>query len=322
MPKVFVTRQIPESGIKLLKQAGFEVEISDFDGVLPREQLLEKVKGVDAILSLLTDKMDAELMDAAGPQLKIIANYAVGYDNINLKDAESHNVIITNTPGVLTESVAEHTIALIFALAHRIVESDQFMRDGKYVGWAPMLFLGNDLVRKTLGLVGMGRIGAEVAKRMCDGFEMKILYYDRARSEDLERQYKIEYVDLETLLKNSDFVSIHLPMTPETKHLIGEAQLKMMKKTAYLINTARGPIVDENALVSALKKGVIKGAALDVYEQEPKMAPGLAELPNTVLTPHTASATEETRGAMSDLAAKNIIAVLSGQPPITPVKLQ
>ena len=166
----------------------------------------------------------------------------------------------------------------------------------------------------------MGRIGAAVAKRMHDGFEMKILYYDRARSEDLEKKYNIEFADSETLLKNSDFVSIHLPLTPETRHFIGEPQFKIMKKTAYLINTARGPIVDENALVAALKAGEIKGAALDVYEQEPKMAPGLAEFPNTVLTPHTASATEETRSAMSELAAKNIIAVLSGQPPLTPIK--
>jgi len=281
---------------------------------------LQKVKGADAILSLLTDKVNDELFDAAGPQLKIVANYAVGYDNIDVPAAAKRNIIITNTPGVLTESVAEHTIALIFALAHRIVESDQFMRDGKYDGWAPMLFLGNDLVGKTIGLVGMGRIGANVAKRMCDGFGVKILYYDRSRSEDLEKQYKMEFVDLETLLKNSDFVSVHLPMTPETKHLLGKAQFAMMKKTAYLINTARGPILDEAALVEALKNGVIKGAALDVYEQEPKMALGLAELPNTVLTPHTASATEETRGAMSELAAKNIIEVLAGRAALTPVK--
>ncbi|MDD2730931.1 MAG: D-glycerate dehydrogenase [Candidatus Portnoybacteria bacterium] len=321
MPRVFVTRRIPESGIKLLKDKGYEVEVSDVDGVLPREVLLQKVKGADAILSLLTDKVDDELFDAAGPQLKIVANYAVGYDNIDVPAAAKRNIIITNTPGVLTESVAEHTIALIFALAHRIVESDQFMRDGKYDGWAPMLFLGNDLVGKTIGLVGMGRIGANVAKRMCDGFGVKILYYDRARSEDLEKQYKMEFVDLETLLKNSDFVSVHLPMTPETKRLLGKAQFAMMRKTAYLINTARGPILDETALVEALKNGVIKGAALDVYEQEPKMALGLAELPNTVLTPHTASATEETRGAMSELAAKNIIEVLEGRAPLTQVKI-
>jgi glyoxylate reductase len=321
MPKVFVTRKIPENGIKLLKDAGFEVEVSDVDGVMPREQLLAKVKGVDAILSLLTDKMNAEVMEAAGPQLKIIANYAVGIDNIDLKDAAAHNVIITNTPGVLTESVAEHAIALIFAIARKIVESDQYMRDGKYVGWAPMLFLGNDLVGKTLGLVGLGRIGEAVAKRMTDGFQMKILYYDVKRNEEAEQKYHLEYRDLESLLKDSDFVSIHVPMTPETKHLINGDRMKMMKKTAYLINTSRGPVVDEIALVAALKNGDIKGAALDVYEQEPKMAEGLAQMPNTVLTPHTASATEETRGAMSELAAKNIIAVLSGQPPITPVKL-
>ncbi len=304
----------------MLQEKGYEVEVSDFDGVIPREQLLAKVKGVDAILALLTDKINGEVMDAAGPQLKVVANYAVGYDNLDLPSAKQRNIILTNTPEVLTESVAEHAIALIFALAHRIVEADQFMRDGKYVGWAPMLFLGNDIVGKTLGLVGMGRIGGNVAKRLCDGFGIKILYYDRARSEDLEKQYKMEFVDLETLLKNSDFVSIHLPMTPETKHLIGEAQFKMMKKTAYLINTARGPIIDENALVAALKAGDIKGAALDVYENEPKMAEGLAQLPNTVLTPHTASATEETRSAMSELAAKNIIAVLSGQPAVSPIK--
>jgi len=320
MSKVFVTRKIPESGIELLKKAGLEVEVSDFDGVLPREQLLAKVKGTDAILSLLTDKIDNELLEAAGSQLKVVANYAVGYDNINLADATAHNVIVTNTPDVLTESVAEHAIALIFAIARKIVESDQFMRDGKYHGWGPMMFLGNDLVGKTLGLVGLGRIGGAVAKRMQDGFEMKIMYYDARRNEELEKKYNLQFVDLDTLLKESDFVSIHVPMMPETKHLINAEKLKMMKKTAYLVNTSRGPIIDENALVEALKAGEIKGAALDVYEQEPKMAPGLAELPNTVLTPHTASATEETRSAMSDLAAKNIIEVLAGRAPLTQVK--
>lgn len=322
MPKVFVTRQIPEAGIKMLREKGFEVAVSEVDGVMPREQLLEKVKGVDAILSLLTDKMDSELMDAAGPQLKVIANYAVGYDNINLADAAAHNVIITNTPEVLTESVAELAIALILGISRRLVEADQFMRDGKYHGWGPMMFLGNDLVGKTLGLVGFGRIGAAVAKRMADGFEMKILYYDAKRNEDLEKKYNLQFVDLETLLKESDFVSIHVPMTPETKHLINAERLKTMKKTAYLVNTARGPIIDEAALVEALKAGEIKGAALDVYEAEPKMADGLAQLPNTILLPHIASATEETRSAMSELAAKNIIAVLDGGAPVTPVKLK
>lgn len=325
MPKVFVTRQIPEAGIKMLREKGYEVVVSSHssphDRALTREELLDSVRGADAILSLLTDKVDAELMDAAGLQLKVVANYAVGYDNINLADAAARNVVITNTPDVLTESVAEHAIALIFGLAHRIVESDQYMRDGKYTGWAPMLFLGHDLVGKNLGLVGFGRIGAAVAKRLHDGFEMKILYYDVKRNEELEKKYNLQFVDLDTLLKESDFVSVHMPLLPATKHLIGAEQLAMMKKTAYLINTSRGPIIDENALVVALQNSLIKGAALDVYENEPKMAEGLAQLSNTILTPHTASATEETRSAMSELCAKNIIAVLSGQESLTPVKL-
>ncbi len=321
MPKVFITRKILEAGPNLLRQAGFEVEVSDFDGVLPREKLLEKVKGADAILSLLTDKIDGGVMEAAGPQLKIVANYAVGYDNFDLAAAKQRNVVMTNTPDVLTESVAEHTIALMFAIARRIVESDQFMRDGKYMSWAPILFLGNDLVGKTLGLVGLGRIGEAVAKRMHDGFEMKILYYDVKRNEEAEQKYNLKYCDLETLFKESDFISIHVPLLETTHHLINRQRLSVMKKGAYLINTSRGPVIDEKALVAALKNGEIKGAGLDVYEEEPKMAPGLAELPNTVLTPHTASATEETRSAMSELAAKNIIAVLSGQPALTPIKI-
>jgi len=320
MPKVFVTRQIPDAGIKLLREKGFEVDIYEKDQVIDRAELLQRVKGVDAILSLLTDKMDAELMDAAGPQLKVIAQFAVGFDNINLADAAARNVIITNTPGVLTESVAECAIALLFAISRRLVEADQFLRDGKFNGWAPMMYLGNDLTGKTLGLVGLGRIGEAVAKRMSDGFDMKVIYYDIKRSEEFEQKYKIEYRELGDLLKESDYISIHVPMNEKTRHLIGAEQLKMMKKTAYLVNTARGPVVDEAALVEALKAGEIKGAALDVYEAEPKTAPGLTELPNTVLLPHIASATEETRGAMGELAAKNIIEVLEGRAPLTQVK--
>jgi glyoxylate reductase len=298
-----------------LRQKGFEVEVSDFDGVLPRETLLQKVKGADAILSLLTDKIDGEVMDAAGPQLKIVANYAVGYDNFNLADAKQRGVLMTNTPGVLTDTVAEHAVALIMAIARRVVESDKFMREGKYAGWAPMLFLGNDLKGKTLGLVGLGRIGGTVAKIMKNGFEMKVLYYDIQQNAEMEKQLGLEFRDLESLLKESDFVSVHVPLLPTTKHLIGEPQLKLMKKSAYLVNTSRGPVVDEKALVEALKSGAIKGAALDVYEEEPKMAPGLAEIPNTVLTPHTASATEETRSKMSEMAARNIIEALEGRTP-------
>lgn len=304
----------------MLREQNYEVEVSDYDGVLPREKLLEKVKGVDAVLSLLTDKIDSEVAEAAGPQLKIVANYAVGYDNIDVRALAEKGIVVANTPEVLTEAVAEHAIALMFAVARRIVEADQFMRDGKYVGWAPMLFLGSGLAAKTLGLVGLGRIGAEVAKRMHDGFEMKIIYYDVRRNEELEQKYHLEYRDLDSLLKESDFVSVHVPLLPATRHLLGEPQFKMMKKTGYLVNTSRGPVVDEKALVQALRNGDIAGAALDVYEEEPKMAPGLGELANTVLTPHTASATIEARTAMSELAAKNIIAVLSGQPALTLVK--
>jgi len=320
MPKVFITRQIPEQGINLLKEKGYEIEVSDFDGVLPREQLLGKIKGTDAVLALLTDKINAEFFDAAGQQLKIVANYAVGYDNIDVAEAKKRGVIVTNTPDVLTESVAEHAIALMFAMAHRVVESDKFMREGKYTGWAPMLFLGNDLAEKTVGLVGLGRIGSTVAKRLKQGFDMKIMYYDVNRNEALEKELGLVYADLNAVLKQADFISIHVPLLPATKHLIGEEQLKMMKSSVYLVNTSRGPVIDEKALVEALKNKVVKGAALDVFEEEPKMSPGLAELPNIVITPHTASATEETRGAMSELAAKNIIAVLEGQEPLTPIK--
>jgi len=313
---------VPESGIKILKDKGFEVVINPEDKVLTKEELMNNLRGqnYDALFCLLTDKIDAEVMDSFGPQLKIIANMAVGFDNINIEEARKRGIMVTNTPDVLTESVAEHTIALMFAIARRLVESDQFMRDGKYIGWAPMLFLGNDLVEKTLGLVGLGRIGAAVAKRMHDGFEMKIIYYDVKRNEELEKQYHLEYRDLENLLKESDFVSVHVPLLETTRHLIGEPQLRIMKKTAYLINTSRGPVIDEKALVVALKSGEIKGAALDVFEFEPKMAAGLAELPNTVLTPHTASATEETRSKMSDLAATNIIEALEGHTPPNLVK--
>lgn len=317
MIRVFVTRRIPDSGIKLLTDRGLIVEISDFDGVLPREILLQKVRGVDGILSLLTDRIDAELMDAAGPQLKVIGQFAVGFDNIDLKAAAERQIVVTNTPGVLTEATAELTIALMYAVARRIVEADQYMRGGKFHGWAPMMLLGNNLTGKVLGLVGLGRIGQAVAQRMP---QMTILYYDRNRNERLEQTQGFKYRDLDDLLKSADFVSIHVPLTDKTKHLINAERLNLMKKTAYLINTSRGPVIDERALVEALKTEQLKGAALDVYEEEPLMAPGLAALPNVVLVPHIGSATEEARSAMSELAARNIAAVLSGEEPLTPIR--
>lgn len=319
MSKVFITRRIPDAGIKILEKE-HTVVVSPFDGVLTKEEIIEMGKGSDAILSLLTDSMNAEIMDGIGKQLRVIANYAVGYNNIDIKAAAERNIIVTNTPGVLTEAVAEHTIALLFAIAERIVESDEFIRQGKFVGWAPMLFLGSSIVGKTLGILGLGRIGMEVARRMHEGFDVKMIYYDKNRNEEFEKQWGITYVDFETLIKESDFLSVHVPLLPETTHMIGEKELKMMKKTAYLINTSRGPVVDENALVILLKDNIIRGAALDVFEQEPELAPGLKDLANVVLTPHIASATDETRNKMSEMAAANILAVLAGKEPINPVK--
>lgn len=313
MNKIFVTRKIPQAGLDLLKD--YDLKVSPYDRVLTKEELLENVKDIDALLCLLTDKIDKEIMDAAGKQLKIIANYAVGFDNIDVKAASQRKIIVTNTPEVLTETVAEHTIALLFAISRRIVEADKFTRENKFKAWEPMLFLGSDISGKTLGIVGLGRIGVAVAKRMKDGFDLKILYYDVNRNEKLEKQYGLEYSSLEDLLKESDFVSLHVPLLPQTEHLINEKKLKLIKETAYLINTSRGPVIDEKALVKALKNKQIAGAALDVFENEPKLAPGLAELDNVVLTPHIASATIETRSKMAEMAAQNIIDALEGRRP-------
>src|SRR3989344_2860742 len=323
MPKVFITRPIPENGINLLKEKGYEVVMNSEDRLLRREEFVGELrKGkYDAVLTKLTEKIDEEVYDAAGPQAKIFANYAVGYDNIDIASAEKRGLMITNTPGVLTNAVAEHTFALMLAIAHRVAEGDRFTRAGKYVGWAPMLLLGNDLSSKTIGIVGLGRIGSRVAYHAVKGFDAKIIYHDPNRNADFEKEYGATYKEkLEDLLSEADFVSIHVPLMESTRHLINAERLKSMKPSAYLINTSRGPIVDEKALVLALKNKVIKGAALDVFEEEPKLAPGLAELENAVLTPHLASATEETRAAMSRLAAENIIAALEGQTPPNLVK--
>ena len=294
------------------------------DRLLSREEFLGELrKGkYDAVLTQLTEKIDEEVYDAAGPQAKIFANYAVGYDNIDIASAEKRGLMITNTPGVLTNTVAEHTFALMLAIAHRVAEGDRFTRAGKYVGWAPMLLLGNDISDKTIGIVGLGRIGSRVAYHAVKGFDAKVIYYDPNRNADFEKEYGAVYKEkLEDLLSEADFVSIHVPLMESTRHLINAERMAQMKPTAYLVNTSRGPIVDEKALVGALKNKVIKGAALDVFEEEPRLAPGLAELENVVLTPHLASATEETRAAMSRLAAENIIAALSGETPLNIVKI-
>ncbi len=310
---VYVTRPIPEPGLELLRQS-CDVEVKPTDDLVSKEELLEKVKGRDALLCLLTEKIDKEIIEAASPNLKIIANYAVGYDNIDVASATEHGVYVTNTPGVLTDTTADMAWALMFSVARRIVEADKYCREGKFKGWSATLFLGGDVYGKTLGLVGVGRIGAAVAMRT-KGFNMRVLYVDVRHNYEIEREVGAVKVDMDTLLKESDFVSLHVPLMPETRHLIGRRSLAMMKPTAYLINTSRGPVVDEAALAEALRNKVIAGAGLDVYEFEPKITPELLELDNVVLAPHIASGTVETRTKMALMAAENVIAALDGRTP-------
>lgn len=312
-PNVYVTRMLPAEAIEKLQQH-CDVEINPDDRVLTREELLAKVRGRDAVLCLLTDTIDDEVLTAAGPQCKIFANYAVGYNNIDVAAATARRVLISNTPGVLTDATADIAWALLFATARRIVESDAYTRAGKFTGWGPMLFLGRDITGKTLGVVGAGRIGANFAKKS-KGFEMKVLYHDVQPNAKFEAETGATFVDFDTLLKESDFVSVHVPLLPSTRHLMGEREFKLMKSTAVLINTSRGPVVDEHALVEALKSGEIWGAGLDVFEEEPLLAPGLAELPNAVVVPHIASATIETRTKMGIMAVDNILAALNGDTP-------
>ncbi len=319
--KIFVTQGIPEVGITKLKDAGHEVVISEKNGVLTKEELLKALaeQNPDAVLCLLTDKIDAEVFRAT-PQAKIFANYAVGFDNIDLEAGKAHNITITNTPDVLTEAVAEHTVALIVSLGRRIVESDSFARAGKYQNWDPFLLLGMEFKGKTLGIVGGGRIGSRVAEIMHKGFGMSVVYHDQQQNDWLNKEVSGVFKPaLDELLKEADVVSIHLPLNPETKHLFRQERLSLMKQTALLINTARGAIVDEAALAKSLKDSTIAGAALDVFENEPDINPELVELSNVILTPHTASATKEARDQMSIVAADNIIAVLSGKPPVNSV---
>ena len=306
MANIYITRKIPETGINKLKEKGYQVDINPEDRVLSKEELISALqeKPYDAVFCLLTDKIDSDVFKAA-PNAKIFANYAVGVDNIDLKAAKEHNKMISNTPGVLTESVAEHTFALLLAISRRIVEADKFTKAGKFEGWAPTLLLGSSLFEKTLGIIGLGRVGSRVAYQGKNGFDMKIIYYDT--KEKSEAGYRDNVDDV---LKESDFVSLHVPLLDSTRHLIDAQKLKLMKPSAYLINTSRGPVIDEKALVTALKGKIIKGAALDVFEEEPKFEKELAELDNVILTPHIASATIKTRNKMAEMAAENIIAVM------------
>jgi glyoxylate reductase len=310
--KVFVTRPIPKPGLDRL-QKEFKVDVNPSDRVLTKEEIISQIKGKDGLLCLLTDPIDREVI-LAEPKLKMIASYAVGYDNIDIHTATQQGIPVSNTPGVLTETTAELGWALLFSVARRIVEADSYTRAGNFKGWGPMLMLGQDVTNKTLGIIGTGRIGTAFALKS-KGFTMKVLYTDEHRNELLEKDLGAKKVPLLTLLKESDYVSIHVPLTKTTHHLIGEKELKIMKKTAILINTARGPIIDEAALIIALKEHWIFGAGLDVYEHEPKIPEELKKLDNVVLQPHTGSASIETRTKMALMAAENLIEGLKGNIP-------
>lgn len=313
-PKVFVTQNIPQAGLDLLMKE-CEVFVNTEDRVLSKGEIIERLKGMDGMVCLLTDAIDGEIMDAE-PNLKVISNYAVGFDNIDVDAATERGIPVTNTPGVLTETTADFAWALLMAIARRVVEADKFTRAGKFKGWRPQLLLGSDVYGKTIGIVGMGRIGQAMARR-ARGFDMNILYYDEYRPDpEVEKELGLTYVPFDELLQKADYVSIHVPLMESTHHLIGERELKLMKKTAYLINSARGPIVDEKALVKALQEKEIAGAGLDVFEDEPELAPGLAELDNVVLAPHIASATIETRSKMATMAAEGCLSVLKGERPV------
>lgn len=315
MSNIYVTREIPEGGLKLLREKFGNFEMNTEDRVLTREELLERVRGRDAVLSLLTDKIDAAVFDAAGSQCKIFSNYAVGYNNIDIAEASKRGIMVTNTPGVLTDATADLAIALLFAAARRLIPADAFTRAGKFKGWGPLLMIGQDVTGKTLGIIGTGRIGANVALKMAKGFSMKILYTDKFGNPELEAACGAKKVDKETLLRESDFISIHVSLTPETTHMISEKDFDLMKPNCVFINTSRGPVVDEKALVKALQEKKIFAAGLDVFEQEPLLATGLVELPNVVIPPHIASATFWTRTRMAEMAAKNLIDALEGRMP-------
>lgn len=314
---ILISRILPEEALSLARK---EATVDLYTGAtpLPKPDLIARLKDKEGLVCLITDTIDTEVL-AAAPRLKVVANVAVGYDNIDVRAATARQIVVTNTPEVLTETTADFAWALLMAAARRVVEADQYVRAGKFNRWEFMLFLGGDINGKTLGIVGFGRIGKGVARR-ARGFNMRILYHDAFRADGAtERELGATFVDKATLLKESDFVTLHAPLLPETRHLIDTADLKLMKRTAYLVNAARGPIVNEAALVQALQEGWIAGAALDVYEEEPKVHPGLVSLPNVVLTPHIASASGETRVRMATLAVENCLAVLERKRPLTPV---
>lgn len=309
---IFVTRNIPKKGLQLLKKH-HNISVNPENRPLTKEEIICGMKGKQGLLCLLTDTIDEEIIQS-NPALKMIANCAVGYNNINVDMATQQGILVSNTPGVLTDTTAELAWSLIFAVARRIPESDRFTRDGRFIGWDPMLLLGQDLTNKTLGIIGAGRIGTAVALKS-QGFQMNVLYMDTKKNKILEQKLDAQKVTLTDLLQQSDVISIHVPLTDETHHLIGEKQLEMMKETSILINSSRGPVIDEQALIKALQKKWIFGAGLDVYEKEPQVSKALYSLDNVVLLPHIGSATTETRTKMAVMAAENLIQGLNGKRP-------
>lgn len=313
--KVLVTREIPDAGLRLLRD--FDVAVLA-EGPPSREELLEAARGAAGILSTVTERMDVELMDAAGEDLKVVANMAVGYDNIDLEAAGERDVVVTNTPEVLNETTADTAFMLLLAAARRLGEAERLLRSGEWDAWGPMQLTGPDVWGKKLGVLGFGRIGQAVARR-ARGFDMDVLYHDKYRNESAENETGVRYVELDELLRTCDFISVHTPLTPETQHLIGQRELDLMQPMTVLVNSSRGPVVDEAALADALEEGSIFAAGLDVYEEEPEVHPKLLGLENVVLAPHIGSASIETRDRMAELAAENLVAVLRGEEPKTPV---
>lgn len=315
MAKIFVSRKIPGDVLDMLGQAGHAVTISKFDRPLTAQEFLEGAKGMDAVLTLLTDKIDKEVLEAIGPQLKIVSNYAVGFDNIKVDDATGKGVVVTNTPSdEVDESVAEHAWVLMMALSRRIVEADEATRRGAYTGWEPGIFLGRNLTGKTLGIIGLGGIGSRVAKR-AKAWDMTVLYNKHSRDEQAEKELGVEFAELEDLLAKSDFVTLHVPLTDETRRMINADKLAKFKEGAILVNTARGAVVDEGDLVDALRDGKLAGAGLDVFDNEPNINPELIAMENVILTPHIASATHEARQKMGEQAVAAILDTLAGKKP-------
>ena len=313
MFKVLLAREIPGPAMERLK-GEVDLDCVPEGTKLTKKDLMARIKDKDGFISMLDNPIDGEVLNAA-TNLKVISNYAVGFNNIDVKTATSKGIVVTNTPGVLTNATADLAWALMMSTSRRILEGDKYLRAGKFDGWAPKLMLGYDFTGKTLGIIGMGRIGSAVAKR-ASGFEMHVIYHNRHRlSEQEEKDLGVEYVSLDDIITKSDFISIHAPLTDETRHMLGEKQFKSMKKNCILVNAARGPIIDESALVKALKEGWIAGAGLDVYEDEPKVTEELLSMDNVVLEPHIGSATYETRAKMSDMVVDDCLAVLKGNKP-------